>query len=90
MNIYVGNLPYQTEEDEIKELFEEYGEVHSVKLITDHETGRIKGFGFVDMDQKGGVEAIKELDGIELQGRSIRVNEARERTQKRNFNKRSY
>jgi RNA recognition motif-containing protein len=88
MNIYVGNLPYIAQESDIREIFEEYGEVHSVKLISDRETGRLKGFGFVDMDQKGGHKAIEELDGAEFGDRNLKVNEARERTEKRSFNNR--
>ena len=83
MNIYVGNLPYSTDEDEIRGLFEQYGEVHSVKLITDRETGRLKGFGFVEIDQSGGRKAIEELNEFELNDRAIKVNEAREKRERR-------
>ncbi len=79
MNIYVGNLPYSTNEDELTELFEEYGEVYSVKLISDRETGRMKGFGFVEMEQDGGVQAIEALNEYELNSRNIVVNEARQK-----------
>ena len=83
MNIYVGNLPYQITEEELKTAFEEYGEVTSVKIVIDRETGRSKGFAFVEMsdDTKGG-SAIEELDGAELLGRTLRVNEARPRPQR--------
>ena len=90
MNIYVGNLPNHTNEDEIKELFEQYGEVHSVKLITDRETGRLRGFGFVEMEQNGGRNAIEELDGHELDGQNLKVNEARERRPRRSNYRRPY
>lgn len=80
MNIYVGNLNYSTEEDAVKSLFEQYGEVSSVKLITDRETGRKKGFGFVEMaNDSDGQRAIEELDSKEIDGRNLRVNEAKER-----------
>ena len=77
--IYVGNLPFKSSEDEINELFAQYGAVHSVKLITDRETGRPRGFGFVEMDATSAEAAIESLNGSELDGRTLRVNEARER-----------
>lgn len=80
MNIYVGNLNYTTEEETVQALFEQYGEVTSVKLITDRETGRKKGFGFVEMvNDDDGMKAIEALDSKEFDGRNIRVNEAKER-----------
>lgn len=79
MNIYVGNLPYRTEESELRELFEEFGEVISVRLITDRATGRKKGFGFVEMSDEDAATAIQELDQTDFGGRNIRVNEAHER-----------
>lgn len=80
MNIYVGNLDYQITEQDLKGVFEEYGEVKSVKIITDRETGRSKGFGFVETaDDDAGQKAIDELNGAELEGRPLRVNEARRR-----------
>ena len=83
MNIYVGNLPYQITEEELKTAFEEYGEVASVKIIIDRETGRSKGFAFVEMsDNTQGGSAIEELDGAELLGRTLRVNEARPRPER--------
>ena len=88
MNIYVGNLPYTTDEDEVRSMFEEFGEVFSVKLIEDRETGRKKGFGFVEMEQNGGKEAIDELNETEINGRSIVVNEARPRNERNNNNRR--
>lgn len=77
--IYVGNLPYQASEEEIRDLFAQYGEVHSVKMITDRETGRPRGFGFVDMGDADADAAIEALDGRDFGGRSLRVNQARER-----------
>ena len=76
-NVYVGNLPWKTTEEDIKELFEKYGEVLSVKIIKDRETGRPRGFGFVDMENAD--TAITELNGKDFDGRALRVNEARER-----------
>ena len=75
--IYVGNLSFQTTEDELKGLFSEFGEVHSVNIITDRETGRPRGFGFVEMD--GAEAAISALDQKEFGGRNLTVNEARPR-----------
>ncbi|MFP4546633.1 MAG: RNA recognition motif domain-containing protein [Fidelibacterota bacterium] len=80
MNIYVGNISYSTSEDDLKELFGQYGEVTSVKIITDRETGRSKGFGFVEMaDDAAGQEAIEEVNGKEVGGRNLKVNVARPR-----------
>jgi len=78
VRIYVGNLPYQATEDEIRELFGEHGAVESVSLITDRETGRPRGFGFVEMAD-GGEEAISVLHGKDFGGRTLTVNEARPR-----------
>jgi RNA recognition motif-containing protein len=78
MNIYVGNLNYNLKEDELQELFAEFGEVTSVKIITDKFTGRAKGFGFVEMaDDAAAQKAMDELDGKEVGGRNIKVNQAR-------------
>ena len=79
--IYVGNLPFSATEEEIRELFEQHGTVLSVKLITDRETGRPRGFGFVEMEGDGTQAAIDALNGADFNGRSLRVNEARERTE---------
>jgi RNA recognition motif-containing protein len=76
--IYVGNINYQATEDDLRPLFAEYGEVISVKIINDRETGRSKGFGFVEMES-GADAAIEDLDGKDFQGRRLRVNEARPR-----------
>ncbi|MBL7137674.1 MAG: RNA-binding protein [Bacteroidales bacterium] len=78
MNIYVGNLSYKVDEADLKQLFEEYGEVSSVNLISDKYTGQSKGFGFVVMDNKEeALKAIQELNGREIDSREIKVNEAR-------------
>lgn len=77
--IYVGNLPYGATEDEVRELFASHGDVHSVKLINDRQTGRPRGFGFVEMDAEPADAAIEALNGQDFGGRSLRVNEARER-----------
>ncbi|MCI0434231.1 MAG: RNA-binding protein [Gemmatimonadetes bacterium] len=77
--IYVGNLPFSASEDQIRQLFEPYGKVQSVKLITDRETGRPRGFGFVEMDGGEADAAISALNGQQFGGRSLRINEARER-----------
>jgi RNA recognition motif-containing protein len=77
--IYVGNINYQAQPEDLKPLFAEYGEVLSVKIITDRETGRSKGFGFIEMES-GAETAIEELNGKEFQGRRLRVNEAKPRS----------
>lgn len=76
--IYVGNLPYSATEDEIRQLFASYGQVDSVSLVTDRETGRPRGFGFVEMSS-GAAEAIQALDQSAMGGRTLNVNEARPR-----------
>ena len=87
MNIYVGNLSFKVEEPELSKLFEEYGEVSSVKIITDKYSGRSKGFAFVVMDNdEEAKNAINELNGKKVDGREVVVNEARPR---RTFNKRN-
>ena len=78
--LYIGNLPFNTSEDELRDLFAAHGEVHSIKLISDRETGRPRGFAFVEMEPNAATAAISALDGVDFQGRTIRVNEARERT----------
>ncbi len=82
--IYVGNLPFSTTEDEIKDLFSTHGEVISVNIISDRETGRSRGFGFVEMGEEDATKAIEALDNNEFNGRKLHVNEAKERTQKNN------
>ena len=73
MNIFVGGLPFKVDEGELREIFEKYGELTSVKLIVDKQSGRSKGFGFVEMDDEAGQQAIEALDGTELYGRKIGV-----------------
>ncbi|TET33379.1 MAG: RNA-binding protein [Planctomycetota bacterium] len=81
--LYVGNLNYSTTEEIIRAMFEEHGEVLSVALITDRETGRPKGFGFVEMAEDSAADAAKDaLDGKEIEGRTIKVNEARPRRER--------
>lgn len=80
MNIYIGNLSYNTTDQELSDAFGEFGTVSSVKIITDKETGRPRGFGFVEMaDDNEGRQAIENLNGKEIGGRSLRVSEARPR-----------
>ncbi|HNT37210.1 MAG TPA: RNA-binding protein [bacterium] len=77
--LYVGNLPFSATEDEIRDLFSEHGTVHSVRLITDRETGRPRGFGFVEMDGDAAEAAASALNGQDMGGRALKVNEARDR-----------
>ena len=76
--IYVGNLPFAISETEVSDLFGRYGEVHSIRLITDRETGRPRGFGFVEMENNEANAAIEALNGTDFGGRSLRVNEAKD------------
>ena len=78
--IYVGNLPFSATESEVRELFGQHGTVESVSLITDRETGRPRGFGFVEMSRADASRAIQSLNGKDMGGRPLRVNEAQERT----------
>jgi RNA recognition motif-containing protein len=80
MNIFAGSLPYQLQEADLKNLFEAYGEVSSVKLIIDRETGRSKGYGFIEMpDDEVAQKAISGLNGMQISGRAIAVSQAEER-----------
>lgn len=80
MNIYVGNLPYNVTEEELKEAFSKFGEVSSVNVITDKYSGQSKGFGFVEMEKNSEAEeAIKALNESSLKGRNIKVNQAKPR-----------
>lgn len=76
--IYVGNLPFSTNDQSLRELFSEYGEVENSTVISDRDTGRSRGFGFVEMSS-GGEEAIQALNGHSVDGRNLTVNEARPR-----------
>ena len=80
--LYVGNLPFTATEDDVRRLFEAHGEVHSVALITDRETGRPRGFGFVEMEPAGATKAIAALNETDLQGRTLSVSEARARAER--------
>lgn len=77
--MYVGNLPFSASEEDVRELFGQFGDVESVKLITDRETGRPRGFGFVEMDREDADSAMSALDGNEFSGRNLKVNEAKPR-----------
>jgi RNA recognition motif-containing protein len=86
MNIYVGSLHFKMSEAELKEVFEEYGEVTSAKIIFDKYSGKSKGFGFVEMPNDAEAKkAIEELNGAEVSGRNIIVNESIERPERKNF-----
>ena len=90
MNIYVSNLSFTVQDEDLKEFFADYGEVSSAKVIMDRETNRSRGFGFVEMaDEAAGQKAIRELDGAQVDGRPIRVNVAKPR-EERSDNKRSF
>jgi len=80
MNIYVGNLSFRTDDHELNDVFAEFGDVASAKVIMDRETDRSRGFGFVEMDNDDEAKAaIEALDGAEVSGRNLRVNEAKPR-----------
>jgi len=78
--LYVGNLPFQTTEDDLDSMFGQIGSVESVRIITDRDTGRSRGFGFVEMGDEDADKAIEQLNGNELEGRALTVNEARPQT----------
>ena len=82
--IYVGNMSFQTTEGDLSRLFEQAGEVESLSIITDRDTGRSKGFGFVEMSNENADKAIAQINGSELDGRSLTVNEARPRAERSN------
>jgi RNA recognition motif-containing protein len=83
MNIYVSNLSFNVQDEDLREFFAEYGEVTSAKIINDRETGRSRGFGFVEMsDDEASKKAIAELDGAEVEGRTIKVMEAKPKEDK--------
>ncbi len=80
INIYVGNISFTTSDEDLKALFEQYGEVQNAKVIMDKATGRSRGFGFVEMtDRDAGLNAIQELDQKDFMGRNLKVNEAKPR-----------
>ena len=78
-SVYIGNMPYNFDEEDVREHFEQYGEVKNVKLVFDRETQRPKGYGFVEMDDDEAFSAIEQLNGTQWGGRTIKVNEANPR-----------
>jgi RNA recognition motif-containing protein len=84
MNMYVSNLGFQVTDEELKALFAKYGVVTSAKVITDRETGKSRGFAFVEMDDKAAETAMKELDGSRMDDRSISVSKAKPKSESRN------
>ena len=92
MNIYVGNLPYDFTEEDLRDMFDQFGEVATAKIVTDPVSGASKGFGFIEMEQKSeGKDAIQVLDQSAVRGRNVRVHAARPRNgrQQRNRNRRT-
>ncbi|NOY66955.1 MAG: RNA-binding protein [Gammaproteobacteria bacterium] len=83
MTIYVANLPDSATEQDVQSLFNTFGKIESVKLITDSETGKPSGFGFIEMEEEAANKAIKELDDTEFQGQKLQVNQARGRSTNR-------
>ncbi len=81
--LYVGNLPFSTTEEDIRGLFEPFGPLESFNLITDRDTGRFRGFGFIELEDAAAESAMKELDGKDFEGRPLRVNEANDRPPRR-------
>lgn len=79
MKLYVGNLPWSASEDEVRELFSSVGQTQSVNLITERDTGRSRGFAFVEMSKEDAEKAISELNGRDFGGRPLRINEALDR-----------
>jgi RNA recognition motif-containing protein len=77
MNMYVSNLGFQVTDEDLKGLFSPYGEVSSAKVVSDRETGRSRGFGFVEMEDTAAEKAMKELDGSQMDGRAISISKAR-------------
>ena len=80
--VYVGNLSFSATEDQVRGLFEEYGEIQSIAMINDRDTGRFRGFAFVEMEDSAANAAIKALNGKEVDGRELSVNEARPREER--------
>lgn len=89
MNMYVGNLAFNVTEEELKELFTEFGEVSSVKIITDHYSQQSKGFGFLEMPNNSEADkAIKTLNGSDFKGKNIKISQAENRRKKSSFKRR--
>jgi RNA recognition motif-containing protein len=86
-NIYVGNLSFNATEDQVRDLFAQYGQVNSVAMITDRDTGRFRGFSFVEMEDAAANAAIQALNDTEFDGRTLRVNEARPREERSGGNR---
>ena len=82
MNLYVGNLSWGVDDDSLRTFFENYGEVSDARVITDRETGRSRGFGFVEMPEEAARKAIANGDGVELDGRALKINEAKPREER--------
>ena len=80
--IYVGNLPFEATTEKVSALFEQYGDVHSVNLVSDRHTGQPRGFGFVEMEDADADAAISALHGVAFGGRNLKINEARPRTER--------
>ncbi|MDR1912533.1 MAG: RNA-binding protein [Helicobacteraceae bacterium] len=80
--LYVGNLPYNATEEQVRSVFAAYGAVNAVRMMTDRETGRFRGFGFVVMEDDDALKAVENLNGKDFGGRNLRVNEARERDER--------
>lgn len=85
MKLFVGNIPNRTTEDELTSVFSQYGEIQSLKIITDRETGRSRGFGFVEMSDNDARSAIDALNDSDMEGRTITVNEAHDKRQRRSY-----
>jgi RNA recognition motif-containing protein len=85
MNMYVSNLSFQVTSEELKSMFSKYGEVSSVKVITDRETGRSRGFAFVEMPDEAAEKAMRELDGTQVDGRGISVSKAKPKSDSGSF-----
>ena len=83
MKLYVGNLPWSVTDSDLEALFSTVGEVTSARVITDRDTGRSRGFGFVEMSQEAGQKAIQEFNGHQMESRALRVNEANEQQPRR-------
>ena len=84
MNLYVGNLSFDTDEAALRQFFNDYGPISSARIITDRDTGRSRGFGFVELeDAAAALKAVTELNGSELDGRTLTINEARPREERR-------